>query len=104
MASKVQKRCRICGELYTPCSDCENDRHIFRWRTVACSRECGMKYFKAIEESRKAKKSTTKKAGSNNGMQISDTGFSERDMEKHGKPQKRTYTKNKEKSLQVGEM
>lgn len=103
MASKVQKRCRICGELYTPCSDCENDRHIFRWRTVACSRECGMKYFKAIEGSRKTKKSTAKKAESDESMQILGNGFSEKDKEKPEKPQKRTYNKSKEKSLQITE-
>lgn len=55
MSYKVQKACKICGKLYTPCSDCENDKTSFHWRTVACSRECGMKYFKKIEESRNGK-------------------------------------------------
>lgn len=45
----------MCGKLYTPCSDCENDKTAFHWRTVACSRECGLKYFKKIEESRNGK-------------------------------------------------
>lgn len=55
MAYKVKKPCRVCGKLYTPCSDCENDNVAFHWRTVACSYECGMEYFRRIEESRKNK-------------------------------------------------
>ena len=52
MSYKVQRPCRVCGKMYTPCSNCDNDNIAFRWRTVACSVECGMKYFKRIEESR----------------------------------------------------
>lgn len=52
MSYKVQKPCRVCGKMYTPCSDCENDKSIFRWRTVACSIECGREYFSRIEKSR----------------------------------------------------
>lgn len=55
MAYKVQKPCRICGKMYTPCADCENDKSAFHWRTVACSMKCAMKYFEKIEESRKSK-------------------------------------------------
>ena len=50
--SKVQKPCRVCGKMYTPCPDCENDKSAFHWRSVACSRECAMEYFRRIEESR----------------------------------------------------
>lgn len=58
MTYKVQKPCRICGKIYSPCSDCENDKHAFHWRTVACSKECAMEYFKKIEESRKPQNNT----------------------------------------------
>lgn len=53
MGYKVQKPCRVCGSLYTPCSDCENDKSAFHWRKVACSIECASKYFELIEKSRK---------------------------------------------------
>lgn len=52
MAYKVKKHCRVCGKLYTPCADCENDNVAFHWRTVACSYDCGLEYFKRIMESR----------------------------------------------------
>lgn len=55
MASKVQKLCKICGKMFTPCSDCENDNVMFRWKKVACSPECAKKYFAKIEESRQHK-------------------------------------------------
>ena len=55
MAYKVQKPCRVCGKMYTPCADCERDRTAFHWRTVACSIGCGMEYFKMVEEARKPK-------------------------------------------------
>lgn len=49
---KVQKQCKACGKLYTPCFDCENDKTAFHWRTVACSPECGRKYFAMVEAAR----------------------------------------------------
>ena len=55
MSYKVQKPCRICGKMYTPCPDCESDNSAFHWRTVACSIECGREYFRRIMESRNAK-------------------------------------------------
>lgn len=55
MPYKVQKPCKVCGKLYTPCSDCERDKYAFHWRTVACSLECGKTYFKMVEEARKPK-------------------------------------------------
>lgn len=53
MANKVQKPCRICGKMFTPCNDCERDKTMFHWRTVACSPECAKKYFAKVEEARK---------------------------------------------------
>ena len=55
MAYKVQKPCKVCGKLYTPCSDCERDKTAFHWRTVACSIQCGMEYFRRVEEARNPK-------------------------------------------------
>lgn len=55
MANKVQRPCKICGKMYTPCTDCENDKTMFRWKKVACSQECAKEYFAMIEESRKPK-------------------------------------------------
>lgn len=55
MPYKVQKPCKVCGKLYTPCSDCERDKTAFHWRTVACSVQCGMEYFRMVEEARKPK-------------------------------------------------
>lgn len=52
MSYRVQKPCKVCGKLYTPCSDCENDKAIFRWRTVACSYECGQEYLKRVMDAR----------------------------------------------------
>ena len=52
MANKVQKPCKICGRMFTPCADCENDKTMFRWKRVACSPECAKEYFAKIEESR----------------------------------------------------
>lgn len=52
MGYTVQKHCRTCGKLYTPCANCENDNTAFHWRTVACSYECGMEYFKAVMKNR----------------------------------------------------
>jgi hypothetical protein len=41
--------------MYTPCADCERDNSIFHWRTVACSVECGIEFFKQVEEARNPK-------------------------------------------------
>ncbi len=54
MANKVQKPCKICGKMFTPCADCENDKTMFRWKRVACSPECAKEYFAKIEESRRS--------------------------------------------------
>lgn len=55
MANKVQKPCKICGKMFIPCADCENDKTMFRWKRVACSPECAKEYFAKIEESRHPK-------------------------------------------------
>lgn len=55
MATKVQKPCKICGKMFIPCADCENDKTMFRWKRVACSPECAKEYFAKIEKSRQSK-------------------------------------------------
>lgn len=50
--AKVKKICRICGKEYTPCSYCEGDQMAFHYRTICCSRECAMEYFKRVMEAR----------------------------------------------------
>ncbi len=52
MASKVQKPCRICGKMFMPCADCENDKTMFRWKRIACSPECAKEYFTKVEATR----------------------------------------------------
>ena len=53
---KVKRPCRVCGKLFTPCVDCENDKTAFHWRSVACSHECARKYFEQVEMERKKDK------------------------------------------------
>ncbi len=53
MSQKVRKPCKVCGKMYTPCADCEKDKTAFHWRSVACSLECGMEYFKMVKAARK---------------------------------------------------
>ena len=55
MVNKIQKQCRTCVKMFTPCSNCENDKKIFHWRKVACSPTCAKKYFAKIEKSRQLK-------------------------------------------------
>ena len=50
--AKVQKPCKTCGKMFTPCADCERDKSMFHWRTVACSLECATAYFTKVEEAR----------------------------------------------------
>lgn len=59
MANKIQKPCRICKKMFTPCTDCENDKTMFRWKRVACSPGCAKKYFAKIEASRQPKFEST---------------------------------------------
>lgn len=65
MTYKVQKPCRVCGKMYTPCSDCENDNAAFHWRTAACSLPCAAKYFDMV------KKARNKSSDNNKGSAIS---------------------------------
>lgn len=44
MAKNKKIPCRVCGKLFPPCSYCQENTGVFRWRNFACSRECAMKY------------------------------------------------------------
>lgn len=57
MATK-KGECRICGKQYEACLTSNQSKSAFNWKEVACSPECGTKYFQKIEASRKAEVST----------------------------------------------
>jgi hypothetical protein len=46
--------CRVCGALYPPCKNCEDDKSMFHWREVACSYEHGQEYLRREMERRSA--------------------------------------------------
>lgn len=53
--AKATKICKVCGKEYEYCKTwLSTDK--FRWQDVACSPECGAKYFEMIEASRSGKK------------------------------------------------
>ncbi len=58
MANKIQKPCRVCGKMFTPCADCANDKTMFRWKKFTCSFNCAKEYFAMIEASRQTKAKT----------------------------------------------
>lgn len=52
MATK-KGECRICGKQYEACLTSNQSKSTFNWKEVACSPECGTKYFQKIEAARK---------------------------------------------------
>ena len=50
----ITKKCRVCGRDYTVCKNAVRNPNnkTFRWQEVACSPECGNKYFMQVEKSR----------------------------------------------------
>lgn len=48
---RATKICRVCGKEYKACST-PNTIEAFRWQDVACSRECGEAYFRAVMAAR----------------------------------------------------
>ena len=87
MASKVQKPCKICGKMFFPCADCENDKTMFRWKKVACSPECAKEYFAKIEISRRLKVESTE-------SQTAETGNVESGVATKNTKSRRTRKKN----------
>ncbi|WP_206459450.1 hypothetical protein [Anaerovorax sp. IOR16] len=53
--TKVQRPCKVCGKMFTPCFDCIQDKNAFHWRAVACSEECGREFLKLVLEDRAIK-------------------------------------------------
>ena len=51
---KATRVCKVCGKPYEYCKTW-NNTNKFRWQDVACSYECGVKYFQRVEESRMEK-------------------------------------------------
>lgn len=49
--ARVMKTCRVCGKQYEACHT-PNTSGVFRWRDVACSRECGSIYLEQVMASR----------------------------------------------------
>lgn len=44
MTNKKMTPCRVCGKMFEPCSYCQSNADVFRWRNFACSLECAKKY------------------------------------------------------------
>lgn len=55
-------QCRVCGKDYEVCRSCKSGNGSLNWRAVACSPECGAKYFAAIQASRAKKPAEPKKS------------------------------------------
>lgn len=50
MAKKI---CRVCGKEYEACKNTvRNPNLTFRWQELACSKECGLEYFKKVSQAR----------------------------------------------------
>lgn len=102
MEYKVQKPCKVCGKIYTPCSDCENDKIAFRWRKVACSMECGRKYFEMVQNERN-KVMVTIASVTEEKVNEHEKVVQEEKIEEMPKIRKRNYkaNKNNEESEQI---
>lgn len=99
MSYKVQKPCKVCGKLYTPCNDCENDKEIFRWRTVACSYKCGQEYLRRVMEARSDKREKeNKKEDILTSNYVAETKTAKKTVTKS----ETRYNKNKKESEQIG--
>lgn len=47
---KEMRICKTCGKEYEACHT--PNRGVFRWRDIACSYECALKYIEAVEKAR----------------------------------------------------
>lgn len=48
---KEMRICKTCGKEYEACRT--PNRGVFRWRDIACSYECALKYIEKVENARK---------------------------------------------------
>lgn len=65
MTNRIQKPCKNCGKMFTPCADCESNKTMFRWRRFACSSTCAKEYFAKIEASRQKRTDNIKPSMAN---------------------------------------
>lgn len=56
---REQKKCRVCGKLYTACRTVNPVPGAYNWREVACSPECSMEYIRRVTEARGKDKALT---------------------------------------------
>ena len=103
--AKVQKPCKICGKMFTPCADCERDKNMFHWRTVACSPECARTYFAKVEEARKHTNKIEKEDISIENKEVADAIPDDVTVVENSTKQKRakrySNVKNEEESEQI---
>lgn len=88
MSEKKKIPCRVCGKIFEPCTTCQSDNSMFRWRNFACSRECAEKYISetiAYRESLKQSK--------NNDISLSNNDISVENVPKSNGTTKRKYNK-----------
>lgn len=98
MPYKVMKPCKVCGKMYTPCFDCENDKTSFHWRAVACSYECGQKYLAAVMKARSEKKDTSVNTKNDSvGNSVAQNDFAEQ-IDKNDVAKTSTTVQNKKKT------
>lgn len=45
--------CRVCGKMFVPCNKTSSELGAFNYRGVACSPECGVEYFRRVQDARK---------------------------------------------------
>lgn len=49
---REQKKCRVCGKLYTACRTVNPVPGAYNWREVACSPECSVEYIRRVTQAR----------------------------------------------------
>lgn len=106
--AKVQKKCRICGKLYTPCSYCENDKMAFHYRTICCSRKCAQVYLERVLEARNTSIISTTSNMSQEiepteEVKVIDNTEQENDGQTNEEKPKRKYTKKKKVEVEDSE-
>ncbi len=63
----TKRKCRVCGKEYEACRTTKKASGGFNWREVACSPECGERYFRAVMEARGVVPNAEKKEPANTG-------------------------------------
>ncbi len=100
MVGKKKIPCRVCGKMFVPCSYCEPQSNVFRWRSFACSKECATKYLNdtiAYRESLKNKQPENEKVES----QADDTEALKKGTTPQRKYNKKNTTGNVESKAEI---